>query len=275
MKILKSLVLVALVAVAFTSCKKDETTLPAPVITFTNNLNETTVAVGSNWTITGTISSEEGLTEVKYFEVTNLGETQIGQAVTSFTNANSYAFQLTIPDIDAQTVIKVMATDAKNQTTSKNYTIKVNTTGTPLSYENTSGVIWNIIGANPGAWDLVNNVAVIATGAESSKDMKNTTTVTTGWSNEWISGTNNNTLFVKANTFVYATGTSEDAASAYALGTPNTKVTNPAVNDIYIAKLRGSTNYAVIKIISVVVTPSDNLDKITFSYKKVTQTSGK
>ncbi len=126
MKILKSLVLVVLVAVAFTSCNKDETTLPAPVITFLNGVNEASVNAGGSYTIAGNIASEEGLTEVKYFQVTSTGETQLGQAVTSFDNANSYSFQKTINDVSVQTVIKVMATDKKNQSSVLNFTIKVN-----------------------------------------------------------------------------------------------------------------------------------------------------
>ena len=126
MKILKSLVLVVLVAVAFTGCNKDETTLPAPVITFLNGVNEASVNSGGSHTIAGNIASEEGLTEVKYFQVTATGETQLGQAVTSFDNANSYSFQKTINDVSVQTVIKVMATDKKNQSSVLNFTIKVN-----------------------------------------------------------------------------------------------------------------------------------------------------
>jgi len=125
MKILKSLVLIALVAVTFASCKKDETTLPAPVISFLNGINETTVNPGANYTIAGTISAEEGLSEVKYFQVTATGETQIGLAITSFDNANIYSFQKTFADITEQTVVKVMATDKKNQTSVLNFTIKV------------------------------------------------------------------------------------------------------------------------------------------------------
>ncbi len=126
MKILKSLVLVALVAVAFTSCKKDETTLPAPVISFANGINTANVNAGDDHEINGNIVSEEGLSEVKYFKVTTTGETQIGQAVTSFTNANAYDFKVNIQDVTEETGIKVMATDKKNQTSALNFTIKVN-----------------------------------------------------------------------------------------------------------------------------------------------------
>lgn len=135
MKILKSLVLVALVAVAFTSCKKDETTLPAPVISFANGVNSANVNAGGNYEINGNIVSEEGLSEVKYFKVTNTGETQIGQAVTSFTNANAYDFKVNIQDVTEETVIKVMATDKKNQSSALNFTIKLNG-NTITSYNN-------------------------------------------------------------------------------------------------------------------------------------------
>ncbi len=96
--------------------------------------------------------------------------------------------------------------------------------------------------------------------------MKNTSTVNDGWKNEWTSM--NGTLFVKANSYNYANATLEAAIAAYNAGTPSQTVTNPAANDIYIAKLRGGNNYVVIKVTNVVETTNDNLDKIEFSYKK-------
>jgi hypothetical protein len=292
MKILKSLVLVVLVAVAFTSCNKDETTLPAPVITFQNGTTSLVFNGTNSIDINVTIAAEG-----KIESVTLNGPSLTGTGTTTTTitskmgtsgNENSngqtsatYLFKVSPTDLTAAFInhttltYTFTITDQQSTTTTGSFTVTMQSSGTPFAYENLNGVIWNIIGANPGSWDLVSNASVIATGSETSKDMKNTTTVTTGWSNEWTAGTNNNTLFVKANTFNYATGTSEAAATAYASGTPNAKVTGPVANDIYIAKLRGGANYAVIKIISVVETTSDNLDKITFSYKKVAQTSGK
>ncbi|MFZ4398493.1 MAG: hypothetical protein ACOYO1_00550 [Bacteroidales bacterium] len=125
MKKLNYLIGLALIVGFFSSCKKDETTLPAPTITFLNGVSTATIASGASYTIAGTIASEEGLTEVKYFKVTTAGETQIGQAITSFTDKNSFSFQQTINDITAQSVIKVQATDAKSQTTSANFTINI------------------------------------------------------------------------------------------------------------------------------------------------------
>ncbi len=136
MKKLNLLIVLALFIGIFSSCKKDTTTLPAPVISFLNGVSTANVASGANYTIAGTITSDEGLTEVKYFVVTTSGETQIGQAITSFTNANSYSFQQTISNITAQSVIKVQATDSKNQTTSANFTITVGGTNNPTVYSN-------------------------------------------------------------------------------------------------------------------------------------------
>lgn len=163
--------------------------------------------------------------------------------------------------------------DQQGNSATGTFTVTISTSNTPLAYENTAGVIWNLVGPYQGAWDLGINAGVSSSGAESSKDMKNTSNVTLGWINEWTTGTGNSTLYVKANVFDYNNATVESATSAYAAGTAVSTVTNPATNDIYIAKLRGGSNYAVVKITNVVVTASDNLDKIEFSYKKLTSSS--
>lgn len=126
-----------------------------------------------------------------------------------------------------------------------------------------NGVIWNIIGPNAGAWDLVNNVQRWSTNPDSLKDMKNTDGV-----GSWTAGTGNGTLFVKNNSFAYASPIVENAIIAFSSGTPSQYVSNPSVNDIYIAKIRGGSNYVVIKITNINVTSYDNLDNIEFEYKK-------
>ncbi len=137
MKKLNYLIIIALFVGIFSSCKKDTTNLPAPVVTFTNGITSTTLAAGvTSWTVTGTITSDEGLTSVKFFNVTTAGETQIGSAVTTFTNDKSYSFTTTITGITVNTVIKVQATDAKDQTTSANFTINVAGSNPPTSYPN-------------------------------------------------------------------------------------------------------------------------------------------
>ncbi|MBI4646354.1 MAG: hypothetical protein HY738_07125 [Bacteroidia bacterium] len=134
-----------------------------------------------------------------------------------------------------------------------------------------TGVIWNLIGPNQGAWDLVANVGLSSGASSTLKDMKNTTTVASPapyiFNNEWTAM--NTTLFVKNNSFDYINTTLYSVVdAAYNAGSPVSTVSNVAVNDIYIVKLRGTSDYAVLKVTNITLTSSDNLDKIDFEYKK-------
>ena len=114
----------------FTSCE-DESYL-APQISFTNGVTEAELDPGvSSYTITGTITAEAGLDEVKLFAVDDFGETQIGDAIVSF-NAGSpvtegadgvYDFVFDIENIEGDITVEVQATDTENQTTSRNFEI--------------------------------------------------------------------------------------------------------------------------------------------------------
>lgn len=255
MKILKSLFILALVAVVFSSCNKDEDTKPAPVITFINNISQATVNPGDNYTIAGTITSEEGLAEVKYFNVTQAGETQIGQAITSFTDVNNYSFQKTINDINQQTVIKVMATDKKNQTSVKNFTINVNQQGNLKSYNNIilgaqtnatigssfasfNGLVYNLTDAknNSSKIDLIffygtTNLATLS--APSNLTELNQVFTTGSAPNTWT--TNNDTKLLKNNSLNFDNIiNSADIPDVQATG--GNKVNNLAVGDIIVFK---------------------------------------
>ncbi len=137
----------------FTSCE-DESSL-APQISFTNGVTEATLDPGvSSYTITGTITAEAGLDEVKLFAVDDIGETQIGDAIVSF-NAGSpvtegadgvYDFVFDIQDITGDITIEVEATDNDNQTTSRNFEIMAD-----ASVMLTAAIdhTWRSEGANP------------------------------------------------------------------------------------------------------------------------------
>ena len=63
--------------------------------------------------------------------------------------------------------------------------------------------------------------------------------------------------------------------TAYKAGTPSSSVTNPSVDDIYMVKLRGGINYAVVKITAVTTgfgagtcTMGGDTGRIQFEYKK-------
>lgn len=124
-----------------------------------------------------------------------------------------------------------------------------------------------------GSWDFVNNTGVSSTAAASSRDMVNTTPKTTP---NLVSGiySLSGTMFVKANSLDYANVTLSDAMAAYAGGTPESGSNDPAsdfdiaTGDVVVAKLRGGSDYVVVKIVDIYDADNNDGDKITFSYKK-------
>lgn len=128
----------------------------------------------------------------------------------------------------------------------------------------------NIIGPCPGAYNLVANETVSYTGADTDKDMKNSDYYTY-FNGSWESM--NNTKFVQANSFDYENATETLAIQAYSQGTANTYVTSPHVDDIYIARIRETDEYMVIKITAMnadydCTGSATNTGRLSFEYKK-------
>ena len=171
-------------------------------------------------------------------------------------------------------VLTITAT-AGSATLSKMHTFTVNgidCDGTPFTNTKT-GQFYHIEGACKGSFDLLNGVEVSSGASKAESDMVNTDAAAATFTGSWTVGTGNTTTYAKLNTFDYVNATKEAAATAFTSGV-NT-VSNPVVDDIYIAKLRGQDSYAVIKITEVnagVATCTDgkttgNTGKITFEYK--------
>ena len=140
---------------------------------------------------------------------------------------------------------------------------------TPLVTEKT-GEIYHVGGSLKGSWDIVADVAKGASDPASDKDIRNSDIAGDPFTGSFSN--TNNTMFVKNNSFDYMNATEESAMAAYATGTASATVTNPAVGDIFIAKVRGGNDYMVIKIATL--DPADNTcscgnkGKMTFTYKK-------
>lgn len=109
-------------AAVFTSCKKDDS--ESPVITI-NNADSAVVAAGSQYVITGTVTDNEEISSIAAFQVTTSGETQLSK-ITEFEDKTSTGFSFTITNITATTIIKITATDANDNQTSKNFKLIVN-----------------------------------------------------------------------------------------------------------------------------------------------------
>ena len=273
-------------AAMFTSCKKDET-LPAATISVSNNtttytlkfVTVTDTSVLFNVTVTAEAEIESysmkktiGSTEVSYPATGDKGI-----AATGYTGLTSYTYHFDENFLKTETfpqTFKFSVTDKDGNTANVTVTVSkiTGSSGTTLVYENISAILYNLMAPTGylGAWDLVSNVGVASSGSETSKDMANKSTSGTGWIPGWSTGTGNTTAFVKDNSLTYATATLEDITAAYTSGSSSITIT-PTVGDIYVAKLRGASNYALIKVTAINTTASDNLDNITFTYKKLAQ----
>jgi hypothetical protein len=142
------------------------------------------------------------------------------------------------------------------------------TPGIPLNVER-QGRLGNALNsAGTSAFDLQENEELLESVPSANRDMQNATTADTPnqWTADWRAA--NATRFVRANTFDYPNASAEAARAVFEDGSPEQVVSNPAVNDIYIARLRGGDTFAVIRIIGVNPTVNDNQDEVLFSYRK-------
>jgi len=265
-------------ATLFTSCKKDEETVASPTISVTNNKTAYSVTATADTTIIFNVTvAAEGEIDLFTIKKTVGSTTTSYGSPTGFSGKTSYTynFEQIFTATDTYPIsFAFKVTDKEGQDASITVTVsKINgSSGTTLAYENTSAILYNLMAPTGylGAWDLVNNVGVASSGSETSKDMANKSTSGTGWIPGWSTGTGNTTAFVKDNSLTYATATLEDITAAYTSGSSSITIT-PTVGDIYVAKLRGASNYALIKVTAINTTASDNLDNITFTYKKLAQ----
>lgn len=120
-------------------------------------------------------------------------------------------------------------------------------TGVTTSVNPITGAI-TVTGTNA---DLVNMVGIASCSG----------TFNNGWTGQ------NNTTFVKSNSFVFTNATMTSTVNAYNGGSALTTVTGVAIGDVYIAKLKNSTTYAVLKVTGVTDAAGNN-DYIEFDVYK-------
>lgn len=255
------------------SCETDPTEDLNPLLTITTSGLSATNTVVEGTTYDVSITAAQNPTSGK--KLKQLVIQTPGADTTISINAASYAatFTLDAPLAGVSNTFTFVLTDNDNLTTTKTLTVtgESGVVSTPFGTEVT-GAFFHIGGSLQGAYDLVAETTVAAAGAETSKDMKNTDMAGAAFTGSWTTGTGNGTMYVRANSFDYANGSVEDAEAAYAAGTAGGTILNPLTGNIFIAKLRGGNDYAVIEIVSVDPNNNDcacgNKGKITFNYKK-------
>jgi hypothetical protein len=261
-------------ATLFTSCKKDETS-PAPTVTVTNDKVAYTITGAADTTITFNVTvAAEG--EIETFQI----KKTVGTTTTTYGSPTGFAGQTSFVYNFQETftttatypqTFKFMVTDKEGQTAEISVTIskQAAVVNTPFATEVLTGTFYHIAGLLHGAYDLDGDATVGASGTASAKSMKNTDAAGITFTGSWTSDPANGTQYVKVTT-AYASIYQENAPTLYAAGSASATVTNPAANDVYIAK-KGSTYY-VVQILTVEPTYSTgtggNTGRITFKYKK-------
>ena len=139
-----------------------------------------------------------------------------------------------------------------------------------------TGKVNHALGAEEGAYDLYQNVALFSAGAETSKDIVNTDVNGTDFAGGFTVGTGNGSMFVVDNSFDYSSATKTSISEAYAAGTASATVA-PATGDIILVKLRGMDEYAVLKVTEIESTSgasvNGNTGSMSFDYKSSYLTS--
>jgi hypothetical protein len=285
----KLLFAITALALTFTACEKDETDAP---ITNENPTVKFTVVEGF---VSGNATVENGSAITIGVEATSYGSTKLKTLSVTRTFTG-----VTVEDVDTQSDINEVfagyvftgnaATTAGIEIWTATVVDKDNKTSTATLILTTNdgftseevGAFFHVYGANLGAYDLVNNVQIALTGDAASKDMANFDGDNQVFTGKWT-GEGAGTMFVKVNatsvdynTVVYSslatTYEANVANASFKVGDAASSQTPVTVGDLFIAKLRGGTDYALIK-----VTMNDPLNdecdcsdkgKLTFDYKK-------
>lgn len=138
--------------------------------------------------------------------------------------------------------------------------------------ETTGHKLYNILGPNSGAFDLVALTNKSASDADASKDLVDNDKTTAYWDKSFKAA--NDTKFTKvSSTFDYANATDIAIKNAYDADNASGTVSSVANGDLYVAKLRGLDQYALIKVTSISdetgsIGNPNNAEFMEFSVKK-------
>ncbi len=253
-----------------TSC--DDDPKPAPTVTILHSgVPATSAQLAPNtasYMLTGNARASANFKSIK-ITLTYNGATNTVKDILDFEkNDTVYTFMEEINlagknSAGSSVTITVSVTDQQDQVGTGTLNIGFGSSETPMKSSG-SGMIYNWYSSNASAWDLVNNRSRKAADSDSDKDMVNPSSTDWSFKKEWYS--KNGTQFVKNNSFNYNNPTVEAAAAAFSGGSTSISVSQ---GDIIIAKLRGGSEYAVIKVTEIRETSIENNDDyIKFEYKK-------
>ena len=269
---IKNFFYVALASVVCLSSCSSEDETPAPSIRLVNPPSEKVVS-GQEVEFSIQVSAPEKIEKIVIMEKIGTESKSILTKTKDFTSNTEDLFvhKYIVEPTSGSIELTFSITDRQGKEVATSYKLTIEEDETTMAYEKEGAIIANKIGPAESMWDLATNVSRKA--GSSDADMANPSTT----DNLWVKGWNGvrNTTFVKTTALDFAEVTAEAAEAAFTAGTESGEIRNVAVNDIYVAKIKGGSNYAVIKITHADDDIKDkNTEKIEFTYKKVSEKAG-
>jgi hypothetical protein len=266
----------------FSACKPEDEVKPKPTLTFNTGTGytfqdgrfENTSAL--RFGLVATAPSGERLRQLAIKISTNGGLAATIKDTTLNASSLNYDYPFRVNGaVNDKIAVTFTVTSANGETDSKTITITVISPIEALG-EIANQEIHNLIGPNKGAYDLEGGVQVGASEPEATKDLKDLTTTSTSnthkFSQSWGSG--NGTQFVRVTAADYDNTQNSlqlsdlwTSKSASATAT----ITNIQTDDVILVRsgqLGLEYPYFLVKVTNVVLTTTDNNDKIVFKYKK-------
>ncbi|MEX0966349.1 MAG: hypothetical protein WD077_03860 [Bacteroidia bacterium] len=278
MKLSKILLLafLAFSMVANQSCKKngdDDVVITDPKLEVETGSEFVTpgsiveIAISANSDVNAELSSIEVLSK-------SVGSATVTELDTSISKTTfTYDLEYMVPSDAAsgeKIDIEVKATDDGGRSTTEIITLTVSTPlqiiKNPHAADSTFKV-WNILGQQPGAFSihLLTNLTVNDT--DDLKDMVDQTVSASEFARSWKS--EDGAMYVRDNNLNFDGISSAALQASYDAGSPSDEISSIEEGDVIIVKMaEPGAGLAVVHIIQVNVTASDNNDYIGFYIKK-------
>lgn len=268
---IKSFFYVALASVVCLSSCSSEDETPAPSIRLVSPPSEK-VVTGQEVEFAIEATAPEKIEKIVITEKIGSESKSILTKTKDFTSNTDDFFKhvYTVESTSGTIELTFTITDRQGKEAGTSYKLTVEEDAVLMTFEQTGAIIANKIGPSNSMWDLATNVSKEA--GSSDADMANPSTT----DNLWVKGWDGvrKTTFVKTTDLNFAEVTAEAAEAAFADGTASEKIRDVAVDDIYVAKIKGESDYAVIKITHADDDLTGNGEKIEFTYKKVSEKAG-
>ena len=260
----------AAVGFLFSSCGSTDGDSTAPKLTLSPDFTfeDRDATPDENIRIDIVVTSEEKIADISMVVANGANEDEV--YLLEDVNEKSYSGSISRnanATVNAVETWTITVTDKKGGSTSKSIVITTKGESPDLSLAEDK-MFFNVIGKEHGAYDLVAQATVAASGAAGTKDLVDQTT--SDFSKQW--GTSNGTEFIKTaagGTFAAYVKLSDIETTWESQKANITSTVDVAVGDLILVKSGQVGNPMFVVVVTAVTDGAGNDDSYTFDYKGV------